>query len=119
MKEPVIDEYNLSNNITILHEDNNLCMTHNRIAIYPGTLPPIVVCPSPVSQHRHSIVEVFSEGWTVGGNFFDFAFTPSISAIDQLGQEKAKSVAVEFIGRDTGSYTVTWLELTKRCVSEL
>lgn len=114
MREPVIDEYNLSNNITILHDDKDYCMTRNRIAIYPGTLPPVIVCPWPASYQRHHVVEVFSEGWSSGGNVVDFPMVASMPAIDQLGQEHARTIAVEYIGRDSGSYSITWLELTRR-----
>lgn len=34
--------------------------------------------------------------------------------IDRLGKEVSRAIAVEFVGREKGTYSVMWLELSKR-----
>lgn len=114
MYEPVLDN-NVSHNVTILHDDKDQCQTKSRIAIYPGSLPPVIVCPDPPPHRKHSMIKVFSEGWGVqSSNKFDLPTLTSIPTIDQLGQEFSRAIAVELIGKETGTYSITWLELSRR-----
>ncbi|KAL3267780.1 hypothetical protein HHI36_006909 [Cryptolaemus montrouzieri] len=90
------------------------CGTSNRIIVHTA-LYSALVCPYE-SNRRHSLVEVFSEGWTIGGSP-DHAVGQMVLdrvEIDRLGKELSRTVIVEFLGREDGSYSVMWLELARR-----
>jgi hypothetical protein len=53
------------------------------------------------------VVEVFSEGWVISGT--KLVHHPVLSAYDQ-----SRSVIVEFLAHEAGSYSLTWLELARR-----
>lgn len=80
------------------------CQTSNRIIVYSGieTRDPKVVCPQegpPVNTHR--VVEVFSDGWN---------HSTSISILNP----NTRSFVVEFLEQEPGSYSVSWMEVSKR-----
>uniref|UniRef100_A0A8D8YX57 CUB domain-containing protein n=1 Tax=Cacopsylla melanoneura TaxID=428564 RepID=A0A8D8YX57_9HEMI len=83
------------------------CATPNRVTIHSGESLHTVVCPAPVYHQRHHIVEVFSEGWVMGPN------APK-GWLTNLAKNESRNVVIDFIPRDQGVYTVTWLELTRR-----
>lgn len=84
-----------------------MCPTRNRVVVYtgPGDGPkePRVICPydPEVNYNALGTVEVFSAGWT-----------EPLTGAQQLRPD-SKSVAVEFLEREFGSYTVTWMEVSK------
>ncbi|KAG7198767.1 hypothetical protein KM043_001754 [Ampulex compressa] len=82
------------------------CATKNRIVLHTGGALHVSVCPKPPADSRHHVVEVFSDGWAVGSNAMILA----------PAQDPIRTVAVEFLIEepDSDSYTVTWLELTRR-----
>ena len=82
------------------------CETQNRIVVHTAGTLHAAVCPRPPDDARHSVVEVFSDGWTVG----DGAAAMFVAA----ASDAARSIAVEFIIREDEEYPVTWLELTRR-----
>lgn len=80
------------------------CETKNRIVVHVGDSPPKSVCPKPPPEMRHDVVEVFSDGWAVSGS----------SIFPTPGEDPVRTIAIEFIIKEPDSYTVTWLELTRR-----
>lgn len=80
------------------------CATRNRIVVHTGGAIHVSVCPKPPAEYRHHVVEVFSDGWAVS----------SSAMILAQGQDPVRTIAVEFIVKELDSYTVTWLELTRR-----
>ncbi|XP_066247763.1 uncharacterized protein [Euwallacea similis] len=90
------------------------CESKNRIAVHTA-LYTAHICPE-MTVSRDKMVEVFSEGWNIK--------TPSKNTvgqltldkveIDYLGRELPRTIAVEFYGREPGSYPVMWLELLRR-----
>ena len=80
------------------------CSTSNRIIVHTGGTIHVAVCPKPDSNSRRHIVEIFSEGWS----------TTSKLMIRPPGDDPSRTVAVEFIINEPETYTVTWLELTRR-----
>jgi len=82
------------------------CATKNRIVVHTGGAIHVSVCPKPTVDSRHHVVEVFSDGWAVSSNAMILA----------PGQDPVRTIAVEFIVKEPASYTVTWLELTRRFV---
>ncbi|XP_046475908.1 uncharacterized protein [Neodiprion pinetum] len=88
---------------TIVTNETN-CATRNRVVVHTGGEIHVAVCPKPPPDFRHHVVEVFSDGWAVGSNAMILA----------PGSDPARSIAVEFIGDEIDSYTVTWLELSRR-----
>ncbi|KZC14511.1 hypothetical protein WN55_06972, partial [Dufourea novaeangliae] len=80
------------------------CTTKNRIVVHTGGAIHVSVCPRPPSELRHRVVEVFSDGWAVSSN----------ALILSPGLDPVRTIAVEFIVKEPDSYTVTWLELTRR-----
>lgn len=83
------------------------CATKNRIVIHTAGGQRVSVCPKPSSYSRRNIVEVFSDGWNIIGNK---------GIILPPDQNPTKTVAVEFIMTEEDSYSVTWLELSRRYV---
>ncbi|XP_044012328.1 uncharacterized protein LOC122855201 isoform X2 [Aphidius gifuensis] len=84
--------------------NNTKCLTSNRIVLHTGGIINVSVCPKPVVDSRHQIVEVFSEGWSASHR----------SMIVAPGYDPERTIAVEFIINEPDVYTVTWLEMTKR-----
>jgi hypothetical protein len=103
------DTYNTTNDQP--HEDQVLCGTRNRIALHSGGSVHAVVCPQPPTSQRHHVVEVFSEGWVISGT--KLVHHPVLSTDDQAAQQ-SRSVIVEFLAHEAGSYSLTWLELARR-----
>ncbi|XP_034252520.1 uncharacterized protein LOC117652003 [Thrips palmi] len=81
--------------------DTKTCATKNRVSLHAGRRS-LVVCPEPAYGYARQI-EVVSEGWVVAGE-------PPFTGSD----DASRSVAIEFIGNDPGSYLVSWLELSRR-----
>ncbi|XP_033606214.1 uncharacterized protein LOC111861304, partial [Cryptotermes secundus] len=92
-----------------------LCGTRNRISLHSGGSVHVVVCPQPPSSQRHHVVEVFSEGWVISST--KLVHQPVLSTLPSLEQraaEQSRSVVVEFLAHEAGSYSLTWLELARR-----
>ncbi|XP_044271339.1 uncharacterized protein LOC123015593 [Tribolium madens] len=90
------------------------CGTSNRIKVHTA-LYSALICPYS-SSSRSNLVEVFSEGWSVGnvdGHSVGNIALDKIE-IDRLGKELPRSIVVEFVGKEEGSYSVMWLELGRR-----
>ncbi|XP_054258135.1 uncharacterized protein LOC128983034 [Macrosteles quadrilineatus] len=80
------------------------CDTANRILVYAGVgaREARVVCPTSDSGvNRLRVVEVFSDGWNRSSSLT--LLTPH-----------ARSFVVEFLEKEPGSYSVTWMEVSKR-----
>lgn len=85
-------------------EDSFQCSTTNRIIVYSGieTRTPKVICPMENQQYGHNhLVELFSDGWN---------HSTSLSILNP----STRSFVVDFIEREGGSYTVSWMEVSKR-----
>ncbi|XP_069694968.1 uncharacterized protein [Periplaneta americana] len=98
-----------------LQDQLSLCGTRNRIALHSGGSVHVVVCPQPPSSQRHHVVEVFSEGWVISST--KLVHQPVLSALpysEQYTAEQSRSVIVEFLAHEAGSYSLTWLELARR-----
>lgn len=113
---------------------SHTCKTRNRIIVHTA-LYTALICPEDVVS-RDKMVEVFSDGWTINGIFVIFRYitlmlihfflglanskntigqlTLDKVEVDLLGQELPRTVAVEFYGKEPGSYPVMWLELMRR-----
>ncbi|TGZ51593.1 Uncharacterized protein DBV15_11054 [Temnothorax longispinosus] len=90
----------------IIVSNSTKCATKNRIIVHTGGAIHVSVCPKPPADSRHHVVEVFSDGWAVSSNAMILA----------PGQDPIRTIAIEFIVKEPASYTVTWLELTRRFV---
>ncbi|KAK0171076.1 hypothetical protein PV328_008838 [Microctonus aethiopoides] len=88
----------------IVMKNNSNCLTTNRIVIHTGGKVNVSVCPKPSIDFKHHTVEVFSEGWSA--NYKSMVLAP--------GFDPTRTIAVEFIMNEMDTYTVTWLELTRR-----
>lgn len=98
-----------------LSSKNPKCDTKNRVILYTGGALHSVVCPQPPVSDRHRVAEVFSNGWVVGES--DDLTNSALSVLKDEESEKvlrAKSVIVEYLGKEDGQYSVTWLELGRR-----
>lgn len=96
-------------------QQQQLCGTRNRIALHSGGSVHVVVCPQPPTSQRHHVVEVFSEGWVISST--KLVHTPVLSSLpssEQQAEEQSRSVIVEFLAHEPGSYSLTWLELARR-----
>ncbi|KAL2712623.1 hypothetical protein V1478_018146, partial [Vespula squamosa] len=80
------------------------CATKNRIVLHSGGNIRALVCPRPIEDSRQQIVEIFSDGWSVGSA--DFIPVP--------GLDPVRTITVEFLISEPEPYGVTWLELTRR-----
>ncbi|KAF7401247.1 hypothetical protein HZH68_007067 [Vespula germanica] len=80
------------------------CATKNRIVLHSGGNIRALVCPKPIEDSRQQIVEIFSDGWSVGSA--DFVPIPSLDPV--------RTITVEFLISEPEPYGVTWLELTRR-----
>lgn len=89
------------------------CVTSNRITVHTPVYSAII-CPYETSSRRHNLVEIFSEGWRLKDSDGERSLSVDKVGIDHLGKELSKSVMVEFLGKELGEYTVTWLELGRR-----
>lgn len=84
-----------------------MCPTRNRVVVYtgPGDGPKTarVICPydAETSYDVLRSFETFSPGWT-----------EPLTGAQQL-KPNSKTVAIEFLEREIGSYTVTWMEVSK------
>ncbi|XP_066139729.1 uncharacterized protein [Euwallacea fornicatus] len=80
--------------------DSRLCPKKNRIVVYlAGHSEDFhVICPD--QNGVESMVELFSEGWTM------FSY-------QKLQNRNARSFIVEFLKREPGDFTVTWMEISK------
>ena len=84
------------------------CPTLNRIVVYSGvdTREPKVLCPIEMSAAETAtkiqVVEMFSDGWN------------RVNKSLLLLTPHARSFVVEFLERESGSYAVTWMEVSKR-----
>ncbi|CAL7941517.1 unnamed protein product [Xylocopa violacea] len=88
----------------IIMSNTSKCATENRIVVHTGGAIHVSVCPKPPAEYRHHVVEVFSDGWAVSSN----------AAILAPGEEPVRTIAIEFIIKEPDTYTVTWLELSRR-----
>ncbi|XP_051171873.1 uncharacterized protein LOC127288453 [Leptopilina boulardi] len=80
------------------------CATNNRIVVHTGGNLHVSVCPKPLIDSKYHVVEIFSDGWAVSNN----------DVVNAPDQNPIKHIAVEFIIKEPDTYTVTWLELTRR-----
>ncbi|KAL6443013.1 hypothetical protein ACFW04_002778 [Cataglyphis niger] len=88
----------------IIMSNSTKCATKNRIVVHTGGAIHVSVCPKPPADSRHHVVEIFSDGWAVSSNAMILA----------PGQDPIRTIAVEFIVEEPATYTITWLELTRR-----
>lgn len=105
------DMENATNDQLHHQQQQVLCGTRNRIALHSGGSVHVVVCPQPPTSQRHHVVEVFSEGWVISGT--KLVHHPVLSTEEQAAQQ-SRSVIVEFLAHEAGSYSLTWLELARR-----
>lgn len=77
-----------------------------------------IICPYSSSSRHHNLVEVFSDGWAITTNDGQPLLAVDKVELDRLGNDVSRGVAVEFLGRETGTYTVMWLELSRRYVAK-
>ncbi|KOB64833.1 Low density lipoprotein receptor-related protein-like protein [Operophtera brumata] len=111
--KPEVDNFTLINNITVAPDLRHLCRTPNRIAVFAGGLSPIFICPIPPNDDDE-IVEIFSDGWTkVLDPLARHVFAPAPSP-DRFDLDWPRSLAIELIASESGSYYVSWLELSRR-----
>lgn len=82
-----------------------MCPTRNRVVVYTGAgdgpKTARVICPYDAETNYNGKFETFSPGWT-----------EPLTGAQQL-QPNSKTVAVEFLDREFGAYTVTWMEVSK------
>ncbi|KAL0272396.1 UNVERIFIED_CONTAM: hypothetical protein PYX00_005379 [Menopon gallinae] len=114
IEKDLITYEDVVNNVSIASKTPK-CETKNRILIYSGRSVYAVVCPQPSGADKHRSAEVFSEGWVIN----ESEHTPE-SVLMVMDAEKrnrilrARNVIVEYLGKETGSYRVQWLELSRR-----
>ncbi|XP_050531689.1 uncharacterized protein LOC126900213 [Daktulosphaira vitifoliae] len=84
-----------------------MCATRNRVVVYSGAGDGLktarVICPFDLgTDHQvRSSFEAFSPGWT-----------ETLTDAQKLRTD-SRSVAIEFLEREFGSYAVTWMEVSK------
>ncbi|XP_059481881.1 uncharacterized protein LOC132200435 isoform X2 [Neocloeon triangulifer] len=89
---------NDTNNLIFPRLPAHNCLTKNRLVIYSSGKLRALVCP--MSFDRDSMVQVFSEGWEMHENI-------------SVGLDETKRrLLVEFVAREPGSYSVSWLEVS-------
>ncbi|KAI4460830.1 cubilin [Holotrichia oblita] len=86
------------------------CSTTNRITVHTPLFSAII-CPQERESRQHNLVELFSEGWHLNQHKF---FPVDRIGIDYLGKELPRTIMVDFMGKEPGTYSVTWLELSRR-----
>lgn len=89
------------------------CGTHNRILVHTA-LYSAIICPYTSSSRYDNLVEVFSEGWTLSSLDGRTSLPVEYVNIDRLGKDVPRTVSVEFIGKESASYSVMWLEISRR-----
>lgn len=96
---------------------STICPTSNRIFVYHAleTHSPKEICPVPSVDYETSnfdtqTVELFSKGWKLRGDQSDSRF---------ILEPNSRSFVVEFLQRETGKYTVKWIEVSKRPALEV
>lgn len=89
------------------------CGTSNRILAHTA-LYTAIICPYGTSSRRYNLVEIFSEGWSISNKHGPKSLAVDKVEIDYLGKELKRSIAVEFVGKEPGTYSVMWLELARR-----
>ncbi|XP_025837357.1 uncharacterized protein LOC108732223 [Agrilus planipennis] len=90
------------------------CLSANRITVHTS-LYTAIVCPYSTTT-RYNLVEIFSEGWHRKKDHGLKSFSVDKIGIDYLGNELSRSIVVEFLGKEEGTYSVRWLELSRRRV---
>lgn len=89
------------------------CGTPNRIMVHTA-LYSAIICPYTSSSRYDGLVEVFSEGWALTSLDGRSALPVEYVDIDRLGRDVPRTVAVEFVGKESASYSVMWLEISRR-----
>ena len=86
-----------------MKENKTKCLTKNRIVVQTYENNDLVICPKPI---KNTIVEVFSDGWSVSNN----------ALMLPMGSVESRSMTIEYITKnyEDDYYTITWLELTRR-----
>lgn len=92
------------------------CGTRNRILVHTA-LYSAIICPYTSSSRYDGLVEVFSEGWTLSSLSGHTTLPVEYVHIDKLGKDVARTVTVEFIGKESASYSVMWLEISRRYIN--
>lgn len=88
----------------------------NHFQVYT-TLYSVLICPYDSYYRQDGFVEIFSEGWTMKSDSHHIKVGQSVVntvKFDRLGKEISRAISVEFYGKESGEYTVKWLELLKR-----
>ncbi|GFG32351.1 hypothetical protein Cfor_10995 [Coptotermes formosanus] len=114
-QQPVTPETRNLTTEQLQKQQQLLCGTRNRIELHSGGSVHVVVCPQPPTSQRHHVVEVFSEGWVISST--KLVHQPVLSALpssEQQAAEQSRSVIVEFLAHEPGSYSLTWLEIARR-----
>ncbi|KAK2587829.1 hypothetical protein KPH14_003929 [Odynerus spinipes] len=88
----------------LIMSNRTKCATKNRIVLHTGGTIHASVCPQPVDDSRTQVAEIFSDGWS----------TSYANLIPIPGRDPVRTIAVEFLISESESYSVTWLELTRR-----
>ncbi|XP_013139476.1 PREDICTED: uncharacterized protein LOC106104080 [Papilio polytes] len=117
IKEPELDNFTLLNNITVAPDLRHLCRTPNRIAVYAGGLSPIFICPNP-PQDPDDTVEIFSDGWSKEVEPLARHVLAPPPSPDHFDLDWPRSLSVELLAEESGSYYITWLELSRRHASQ-
>ena len=84
--------------------DHSNCVTKNRIVLSSKNNQQLIICPHVISSYQHRLVEFFSDGWTS-------SVTANADFFDNLIY---RSLIIEFVAYETASYSLTWIELSKR-----
>ncbi|XP_050664549.1 uncharacterized protein LOC126965122 [Leptidea sinapis] len=114
IKEPDLDNFTLLNNITVAPDLRHLCQTQNRIAVYSAELTPIFICPLPPDRQEEQIVEIFSDGWVKEVDPLAKHVLARPPSADRFDLDWPRSLTIELIAIESGSYYITWLELSRR-----
>ncbi|XP_045485141.1 uncharacterized protein LOC110995642 [Pieris rapae] len=118
IKEPDLDNFTLLNNITVAPDLRHMCRTQNRIAVYTGGLSPVYICPLPPHRQEEQSVEIFSDGWIKEVDPLAKHVLAPPPSPDHFDLDWPRSLSVELMGVESGSYFVTWLELSRRQPTE-
>ena len=96
-------------------QQQQLCGTRNRIVLHSGGSVHVVVCPQPPTYQRDHEEEVFSEGWVYSRTkLVQQLVLSKLSSLEQQPVEQSRGVIVEFLAQESGSYSLTWLEISRR-----
>ncbi|XP_011496881.1 PREDICTED: uncharacterized protein LOC105361406 [Ceratosolen solmsi marchali] len=106
--EPGLNQYLYVKLPGTIATNRTKCDTKNRIVVHIAGKLHAAVCPRYSSGWHQSVVEVFSDGWTVSDN----------AMIVAAPRDAVRSIAIEYIINeditDGDEYSITWLELTRR-----